>query len=242
MVRIKTPGVVCCQRTEAFKHSRCSIQPDSISADTLNTTQSDHKLTCRRWSGSFAPPPRSEPTLFSRRLPWPSLPAHSRTPSRRRQPWYQRRTPPCRPAARLTQWPQRGCCPAASEPLTSPQRWFESCGGGRAAGNISVQRVDLCLLSPLYTVWRTALHLCVCVCVCVRALYLSVCPSLSVTAHFMTSSWRHRTSSRHHAAWAWRVNPIGINTFKASALPHNMADNTDAHDTCVQSIYFWLCK
>lgn len=54
------------------------------------------ELTCRRWWGFFAPPPRFEPTLFSRHLPWPSLPAHSRTPSRRRPPWNQR-TPPCHP-------------------------------------------------------------------------------------------------------------------------------------------------
>lgn len=56
------------------------------------------ELTCRQWWGFFAPPPRFEPTLSSRHLPWPSLPGHSRAPFGRRQPWDQR-TPPCRPPA-----------------------------------------------------------------------------------------------------------------------------------------------
>lgn len=37
------------------------------------------ELTCTQSGGSFAPRQRSEPTLFSRHPPWPSLPAHSRT-------------------------------------------------------------------------------------------------------------------------------------------------------------------
>lgn len=58
------------------------------------------KPTCTQWWGFFSPLPRSEQTLFSTRLPWPSLPGHSRAPFSRRQPWYQR-TPPCRPPALL---------------------------------------------------------------------------------------------------------------------------------------------
>lgn len=40
---------------------------------TLGSSSWRGGLTCRRWWGSCAPPPRSELTLFSTHPPWPSL-------------------------------------------------------------------------------------------------------------------------------------------------------------------------
>lgn len=78
------------------------------------------ELTCTRWWGSFAPLPRSEPTPFSRHLPWPSLPANGRTPSRRRQSLWNQRAPPCWTPALFIHSQmmrqERGSSPEASEP------------------------------------------------------------------------------------------------------------------------------